>query len=163
MPQTTTETYEGQLIAGIFSNRKSADKAVQAFRDLNIPEKNIQLVVQLDDKQALDANASLSDGHGFSKAQALYYDNSLRVGKILVAVYEVDQSAPIIDIFDRYGAEYNPNGTRNVRDDVLGMTSVAIVGAAVGAAVGGPAGAAVGAVIGGSMGAAAGKAVEHRK
>jgi hypothetical protein len=163
MPQTITETYEGQIIAGIFSSRENAGRAVLAFRELNIPEKNIQQVVQSDEKQAIDCATSLVEGHGFSKAQAVYYASALGAGKILVAVYEVDESAPIIDIFNKHKAEYNPNGSRNVRDDVLGMTTTAIVGAAVGAAVGGPAGAVAGAIIGGSFGAAAGKAVEHRK
>jgi hypothetical protein len=88
-----------------------------------------------------------------------------------VAVYGVTDPAPIIDIFDKYDADYNPNGSRNLREDVLGMTTGAVVGAAalgaVGAVVGGPVGAAagvaVGAVVGGGSGAAAGKAVEHRK
>lgn len=163
MPQTITETYEGRIIAGIFSNRENAGRAVLAFRELNIPEKNIQQVVQSDEKQAVDGDTSLVEGRGFSKAQAVYYANALRAGKILVAVYEVDESAPIIDIFNKHKAEYNPNGSRNVRDDVLGMTATAIAGAAVGAAVGGPAGVVAGAIIGGSFGAAAGKAVEHRK
>jgi hypothetical protein len=88
-----------------------------------------------------------------------------------VAVYGVTDPAPVIDIFDKFKAEYNPNGSRNLREDVAGMTVGAVVGAAalgaIGAAVGGPVGAAVGgvagAVVGGGSGAAAGKAVEHRK
>jgi gamma-glutamylcyclotransferase (GGCT)/AIG2-like uncharacterized protein YtfP len=163
MPQTITETYEGQIIAGIFPNRENADRAVLAFRELNIPERNIQQVVQSDEKQAVDGDASLVEGHGFSKAQAVYCASALGAGKILVAVYEVDESAPIIDIFNKYKAEYNPNGSRNMRDDVLGMTAIAMAGAAVGAAVGGPAGIVAGTFIGGGFGAAAGKAVEHRK
>jgi len=167
MPKTITETYEGQIIAGIFSSRKDADRAILAFRELNISEVNIQEVVQSDEKQAQEIENSLVNGHGFSKAQAVYYSRALGVGKILVAVYEADESAPIIDVFDRYKAEYNPNGSRNVRDDVLGMTAGALLGAAVGAIVGGPAGglagAGVGAVVGGSLGARAGEEVEHKK
>ena len=163
MPQTITETYEGQIIAGIFSNRENAGRAVLAFRELNIPEKNIRQVVHSDEKQAGDGDTSLVEGHGFSKAQVVYFASALRAGKILVAVYEVAESAPIIDIFNKYKAEYNPNGSRNVREDVLGMTATAIAGAAVGTAVGGPAGVVAGAIIGGSFGAAAGKAVEYRK
>jgi hypothetical protein len=108
---------------------------------------------------------------GFSKSQADYYDTVIRDGKVLVAVYGVTDPAPVIDIFDKFNAEYNPNGSRNVREDVVGLTAGAVVGAAalgaVGAVVGGPLGAAVGgvvgAVVGGGSGAAAGKAVEHSK
>ena len=167
MPQTTAETYEGQIIAGVFSDRQCAERAVLAFRQLNIPSTNIQLVDPREDGKVLEANDSLTKGHGFSKSQALYYSETLRAGKVLVVVYEADRSAPIIDIFDRYKAEYNPNGSRNVREDVLGMTAGAVAGAAVGAALGGPAGivagAAIGAVMGGGAGAVIGKDVEHRK
>ena len=77
----------------------------------------------------------------------------------------------MIDVFDKYKAEYNPNGSRNLRDDVLAMTTGALVGAAaggaVGALVGGPAGsaagAAAGALVGGGSGAAIGKDSEHNK
>jgi hypothetical protein len=77
----------------------------------------------------------------------------------------------MIEIFDQYKACYNPNGSRNVRQDVLGMTADMAAGAAalgtVGAVLGGPVGAATGvaagAILGGGTGAAAGKAVEDRK
>ncbi len=88
-----------------------------------------------------------------------------------MVVHNVIDPARVIDIFDRYKAEYNPDGSRNLRDDVLGMTTGAAVGAAAlgaaGAVVAGPlgaaAGVAAGAVLGGGVGAAAGKAAEHRK
>jgi uncharacterized membrane protein len=100
-----------------------------------------------------------------------YYDAAIRAGKTFVAVHEVTDPAPVIEIFDRFGAEYNPNGERNVRQDVSGLTAGAgagaIVGGGIGLAAGGPVGAAVGAaagaIVGGGTGAAAGKAVEHNK
>jgi hypothetical protein len=171
MPKTIDKTDEGQIIGGIFSNRHNADKAVEAFEDLDISPENIEVVVQLDEKLASDAYSDILSERGFSESQSRYYDKVIREGKILVAVYEVIDPAPIIDIFDKYKAEYNPNGSRNLREDVLGMTAGAVVGAAalgtLGAMVGGPVGAAAGlgagAVVGGGSGAAAGKAVEHRK
>ncbi len=106
-------------------------------------------------------------------------NDTVRNGKILVKVHNVKDPAPIIDIFDQNKAEYNPDGSRNIRDDVAGLT----VGAAAGAVVGGAAGAAeggvlgtfvggplgtvvgaiVGAVVGGGVGAIAGEIAEHRK
>ena len=171
MSQTINKTHQGQIIGGIFSNRENADKAVKAFEDLNICSENIQVVVQLDEKQAKDACTDMLSDRGFSESQARYHDKIIREGKILVAVHEVTDPAPIIDIFDKYDAEYNPNGSRNLRDDVAGMTVGAAVGAAAGgvagAVIGGPvgaaAGAAAGAVVGGGSGAAVGKAVEHKK
>ena len=86
-------------------------------------------------------------------------------------MYDVTDPSPIIDVFDEYKAQYNPNGSRNLREDVLGMTAGTVIGAAalgaIGALVGGPLGAAVGgatgAVVGGGSGAVAGKAIEHQK
>jgi hypothetical protein len=171
MPKTIDKTSEGQIIGGIFSNEDNAEKAVEAFEELDISTDDIEVIVQLDDDDAVDVYTNLLLDRGFSESQAIYYDKVLREGKVLVAVYEVTDPDPVIDIFDKFKAEYNPNGSRNLREDVLGMTAGAVVGAAalgaVGAVVGGPVGAAaggvVGAIVGGGSGAAAGKAVEHRK
>jgi len=171
MPQTLDKTFQGQIIGGIFSKQENADKAVQAFEEMDISPENIQVVIKLNDDEAKDSYTSMLVGRGFSEPQALYYNKVIREGKVLIAVYEVTDPAAIIDVFDRFGAEHNPNGSRNLREDVLGMTSGAVVGAAalgtVGVLVGGPAGAAAGlaagALVGAGSGAAAGKALEHNK
>jgi hypothetical protein len=170
MPQTIDKTNQGQIIGGTFSNRENADKAVKAFVEAGVPATNIQMVVQLSDEPKTAYTDVLSD-RGFAESQAAYYDRAIRDGKILVAVSDVVEPAPIVDIFDKYGAEYNPDGNRNVRHDVGGMTAGAVVGAVAGGVVGtvvagplgGAAGAAAGAVVGGGTGAAAGKAIEHNK
>jgi hypothetical protein len=171
MPQTIDKTFHGQIIGGMFSDRKNADKAVEAFKELGVPDENIQVLLQLDSKQTEEVNSDILTERGFADSQARFYAKALREGKILVVVYNVTEPADIIDAFDRCNAEYNPNGSRNVRDDVAGMTVGAVVGAVTGgvtgAAFGGPVGAAVGgatgAVAGGGVGAAAGKAIEHKK
>jgi hypothetical protein len=171
MPKTLVKDTEEQIIGGTFSNRDNADKAIRAFREMGIPDENIEVLLQLSDKQAEEVSKDILTDRGFADTQAAYYEKAIRKGKILVVVYGVDDSAPIIDVFDKYKAEYNPDGSRNVREDVTGMTAGAALGAvaggAVGAAVGGLAGGAIGgaagAVVGGGGGAAAGKAAEHRK
>ena len=171
MPSTISKSEDRQIIGGAFSSRDNAAKAVDAFRNLGIPDSNIQEVVQLSEKQANEAYTDAMVGRGFAESQALYYDKAVRDGKILIAVHNVIDATPVIEVFDRFGAEYNPNGSRNVRQDVAGLTAGAgagaVIGGAVGAVVGGPlgaaAGAAAGAVVGGGAGAAAGKAVEHSK
>jgi len=171
MPATINKVDNRQIIGGVFSKRENADKAIFAFREWGVPEQDIQVVVQLQPYEAEDAYISAMVGRGFAESQALFYDQAIREGKILVAIHNVTNPKPIIEIFDRYQAEYNPDGSRNVRQDVAGMTAGAGVGAiaggAAGAVIGGPvgaaAGAAAGAVVGGGMGAGAGKAVEHRK
>jgi len=171
MPKTIDKTYEGQIIGGIFTNRDDADGAIQALEELEISSDDIEEFVQLDKTHSKEAHIEILSERGFAEAQAIYYDKLIREGNILVVVYDVTDLSPIIDVFDEYKAQYNPNGSRNLREDVLGMTAGTIVGAAalgaVGALVGGPLGAAVGgaagAVVGGGSGAVAGKAIEHRK
>ena len=171
MPKTIEKTYEGQIIGGIFANEDDAEKAVEAFEELDISSDDIEVIVQLEGEQTKDVYTDILSDRGFSESQALYYDKVIRAGKVLVVVSEVNDPAPVIDIFDKFKAEYNPNGSRNLRDDVAGMTVGAAVGAAAGgvagAGIGGPVGAAAGvaagAVVGGGSGAAVGKAVERKK
>ena len=171
MPETISKTDNLQIIAGSFSDREQADKAIAEFRNLGVPDANIQVVVQLDEDQAKDAYTDAMVGRGFAESQAAFYDKAIREGKTLVAVHNVTNPKPVIDVFDRFGSDFNPNGTRNVRQDVFGMTAGAAVGATAlgtaGAVVAGPlgaaAGVAAGTAIGGALGAAAGKAVEHDK
>jgi hypothetical protein len=171
MPQTLDKTLRDQIIGGTFSNSDNADKAVEAFIEMGVPQSAIQTVVQLNDNQAEEVYTDILTDRGFADSQARFYDKAIRNGKILVVVYNVTNPAAIIDVFDRFKAEYNPNGSRNLRDDVAGMTVGAAVGAAgggvAGAALGGPIGAAAGAiagaVVGGGTGAAVGKAAEHKK
>ncbi len=171
MPQTIHSTNQGQIIGGIFSEQENANKAVDALFALKISPENLQVIIKLNDDQAEDTYTSLLVGRGFSETQAFYHNKVIREGKVFVAVYEVTDPAPIIDIFNKYKAEYNPNGSRNLRNDVAGMTVGAVVcaaaGGAAGAVIAGPvgaiAGASVGAVAGGGSGAVAGKASEHSK
>ena len=171
MPETIKKTDNRQIIGGIFSKREDADAAVQQLRELSIPDQDIQVVVVLDDKQTDRAYTDALVGRGVSESQALFYDRAVRDGKILVAVHNVTEPARVIDVLDNNGAQHNPDGSRNMRDDVAGMTVGAAAGAVAGAVagtavagpIGGAVGAAAGAVVGGGAGAAAGKAAEHRK
>jgi hypothetical protein len=151
MPKTMGKRKTYPTIGAAFSNRKEANKAVAAFKRGGVPEKDIEV------SQTLSYN---------KKTQ-----KALRKGNILVTVHHVKDPAAIIEIFDKYKAEYNPNGSRNVRQDVVGMTAGSAMGAAalgaVGAVLAGPVGAATGAaagaILGAGTGAAAGKAMEDRK
>lgn len=171
MPKTLEKKVTGQIIGGTFSNRENADEAVEALEQIGFPETDIQVIVQLNDKASSEVYTDILTDRGFADSQARFYDEAIRKGKVLVVAYNVDDASEVIDVFDKYGAEYNPNGSRNVREDVVGMTTGAVIGAAAGgvagAAIGGPvgaaAGAAAGAVIGGGGGAAVGKAAEHKK
>ncbi len=171
MPETISKSDNRQIIGGVFTDRTNADNAVNDLRELGIPDSNIQVVVMLDGDQAKSAYTDSLVGRGVAESQAVFYDKAIRNGKILVAVHNVTDPAPVIEVFDDNKAEYNPDGSRNLRQDVAGMTAGAAVGAVAGGvagtAIAGPLGAAVGAaagaVVGGGAGAAAGKAAEHNK
>ena len=171
MPKTLTKDANAQIIGGAFAHRENADKALADFRALGVPEQNIQVVVQVNEKMPDTAYTDILTDRGMTQAQANYYDKAVRNGRTLIVIQGVVDPAPIIDIFDRNKAEYNPDGSRNAREDVSGMTAGAVIGAVAGgvagSVVGGPvgtlAGGAAGAIVGGGLGAAAGKAAEHHK
>jgi hypothetical protein len=171
MPETINKTGDRQIIGGVFAKRENADNAVNELREIPIPNEDIQVVVLLDDKQTDRAYTDALVGRGVAESQALFYDRAVREGKILVAVHNVTKPGPVIDVLDKNGAQHNPDGSRNMRDDVAGMTvgaaAGAIAGGAAGAVIAGPlggaVGAAAGAIVGGGAGAAAGKAAEHSK
>ncbi len=160
-----------RIIGATFLDRTNAEKAVDALQELGISPLDIQVVVQLNPDSGRDLYATILADRGFDREEADNYDRLIRQGRTLVAVYDVMEPGPVIDVLDEYHAEYNPDGSRNIRDDVVGMTTGAVVGAAafgtLGGAVAGPPGAAIGAaagaVLGGGSGAAVGKVAEHRK
>ncbi len=172
MPQTMITTTQGaRIIGATFLERSNAEKAVEALQEIGISPLDIQLVVQLNTHSAQDIYATILSDRGFERDEARRYDKLIRTGRTLVAVYDVVDAGPVIDVLDEYQAEFNPDGSRNVRGDVIGLTAGAVVGAAALGVVGGAVaglpgaalGAAAGAVLGGGSGAAVGKVAEHRK
>jgi len=172
MPQTMITTKQGaRIIGATFLDRANAESAVGALEEIGISPLNIQVVVQLNSHSAQGLYATILTDRGFGTEEARRYDQLIHEGRTLVAVYDVTDPGPVIDVLDEFRAEFNPDGSRNIREDVVGMTTGAVAGAAVlgtvGGAVAGPAGAALGAaagaVLGGGSGAAVGKVAEHRK
>jgi len=83
MPRTVSKTYEVQIVGGIFSTRENDDKRIEGFPNLDIPQQNIQVVVEIDSKQAKEA---------FTGAVV----KAIRNGNILVAAHNVANPASII-------------------------------------------------------------------
>ena len=48
MPQTINKTADLQIIAGVFSDPKNADKATAAFQKMGVPSQDIQILAQPD-------------------------------------------------------------------------------------------------------------------
>jgi hypothetical protein len=121
MPKTTDKIYEGQIIGGVFTSRADADGAIEALQELEIASDDIEEFVQVDKTHSKEAHLEILSERGLSETQAIYYDKLVREGNILVVVYDVTDPSAIIDVFDEYEAHYNPNGSRNLREDVPGM------------------------------------------
>ncbi len=66
MPKTVDKTPKGQIIGGIFSNEDNAEKAVEAFEEMDISVDQIEVIVQLDDDEAADIYTNLLLDRGFS-------------------------------------------------------------------------------------------------
>lgn len=169
MPETIKRTDAKQIIAGVFSKREKANDAIQEFRNLGVSDEDIQVVFKDVHTQEVYLNSFLD--RDIIESQALYYVKAVEDGKVVVAIHNVTDPATVIDVFDRFHADYNLDGSRNLREDVAGMTVGTAVGTvALGAAgatlagpLGGVVGAAAGAVLGAGAGAVAGKDAEHRK
>jgi len=152
------KSYEGPIIGGLFSNRRTADEAIEALQELDISLDDIEEFVQLDEVQ--QPHLGILADRGFSEGQSLYYDKHIRNGEILVAVYDVADPAPVIDVFTEFEAGHNPSGSRNLREDVAEMPSLSeeakrgMLGAVVAEAVGVASGALAGAVADGGPGVA---------
>ncbi len=113
MPETIAVQTNARSSAELSSNREDADNAIAGFRNLGVPDQNIQVVVQLDEKEAEKAQKAYTEtlvGRGFAESQAAYYDKAIREGKTLVAVHNVTDAKPIIDVFDKFGSDFNPTG-----------------------------------------------------
>ena len=172
MPETISKTDEDSVVGAVFLNRENADEAIQTLKEAGIPANDIQVVVLLDGKEATEACVEATDcADSKEDVGGLFYDKAVTKGKVLVAVHHVTDPAPVIEIFDENQAECNPDGSRNVRQDVVGLTAGAatgaaaggVVGMAAGGPIGGAIGAAAGALVGGGAGAVVGTVTEHRK
>lgn len=131
MPQTMMTTNQGaRIIGATFLDRANAEKAVEALQEMGISPLDIQLVVQLSTHFGQDLYATLLSDRGFNREDAQHYDKLIREGRTLVAVYDVIDPGPVIDVLDEYQAELNPDGCRNIRDDGIGMTAGVVAGAA---------------------------------
>src|SRR6201992_4379007 len=99
MPQTINKTADSQIIAGVFSDREKADKAIVAFQEAGVPSQNIQFIVQPEKQTNATTYVDDFQGRGIAERQAAYYDKAIRDGKLFVAVYNVIDPAPVVEIF----------------------------------------------------------------
>lgn len=163
MPTTVTEKPKRPIIGGVFTDPEDAQKAYNELTgEQDYHPENIQMyVAPKSDQQAHDYRAELVS-RGVSASQAKNHVDALEDNRVLLVAYNVTDKADVINTLNKYGATYDPDGSRNMRLDVASMTTGALVGVAAGtaagAAVAGPLGAVAGAVGGEALGVAAGAA-----
>ncbi len=195
MAETMQTTDDGDLIGAVFEDQLTAQKVVMELARYHIEDvvlhnqygpTSLGMTADIADRTISDVvlcgpprNLKRSAGPlrrftllGIDCEKAYRYLDQLLEGRILVTANNVqlDQRAIVIDTFNKFGGLINPDGSRNVREDVVGMTTGSAIGAAAGAVIGGitggplgsAAGGAAGAVAGGAMGAVAGQAAEHQ-
>jgi hypothetical protein len=160
---TTTETVtKCKIVGALFENNHDANKAVEQLVKEGFLKDDIAVLIELNDKQDKKIRREAMKAVGFEDPDRIYFERALKEGKTLVSVTNVpeDKTGKVISILTQHGAEYNPDGSRNVRDDVVGMTTGAAIGVATGAFAG-PMGAAVGALAGAAIGGVIGASVEQ--
>lgn len=151
------------VVGALFEDNHNANQAAQELIEEGFSNYDITVDVKLTDKEQKKAFKASLKAKGFEDPDQLYFEKAVEEGKTLVSVTNVPKSkvAAVIEVLNKNGAHYNPDGSRNVRDDVVGMTTGAVVGAAIGAVIGGPVGAAAGFAVGAGAGGAVGKKLEH--
>jgi hypothetical protein len=94
MTLRTHNTFEAEIIGGIFSLHGTADDAQQTVRGLDFPEQGIQVNFHLADRQAREAYTG-----------ALV--KAIRCGNILVPVAKGTRAIPRIEVIEDLTAENN--------------------------------------------------------
>jgi hypothetical protein len=165
---TTSNTREAmngtKIVGALFDDHHDANLAVDALLKKGYLREDIAVLVQIDPNQDKKARQHALKAVGYEDPDRRYFDKAVEEGKTLVSVTNVpeNKAGEVISILKHHGAHYNPDGSRNVRDDVVGMTSGAAIGAAAGAFVG-PIGAAIGALAGTAVGAVVGSVLEQHE
>lgn len=159
----TSSTTEGSKIVGaLFDEHHDANLAVDALIKKGYLRDDIAVLVQVNPDQDQKARQHALKAVGYEDPDRRYFDKAIEEGKTLVSVTNVpkNKTGEVVSILKHHGAHYNPDGSRNIRDDVVGMTTGAAIGAAAGA-FGGPIGVAIGALAGTAVGAVVGASLEQ--
>lgn len=145
-------------VGALFDERDNAEKAAEELAKAGFARRNIVISTQHHLKDDPEARRKALSDDGYVEEDVLYFDKELVAGRTLVSVSNVPESqcGTVIRILNENGSHYDPDGTRNMRDDVVGMTTGAAVGAALGGMLGGPIGFAMGEVGGAAVGGALG-------
>ena len=96
MSQITRTTFEAEILGGIFSHCRNADKAKESDPDVDVPGQDMQVIFHLNDKEAREAYTE-----ALTKA--------IRSGNILVLVDNTFNTIPVIQAVDDLEADSSPD------------------------------------------------------
>ena len=98
MPLSTYNTFEAEIIGGIFSNHGERDDAQQTTLELVVPGQNTQVIFHLNEKQAKEAYL-----------EALV--KAMRSGKLMVTVDKDTNTVPTIVVTDNLQSAAKPEAS----------------------------------------------------
>ncbi|MES2309464.1 MAG: glycine zipper domain-containing protein [Verrucomicrobiota bacterium] len=159
----TSQNYVGKkIVGGVFKNYDDANDAVAELLKQGYSNHEIGVLFQTESNESQASRREALHSVGYDHWDQVYLDKEIEAGRTLVSVTNVspDKTGDVVQILNRFGSHYNPDGSRNVRDDVVGMTTGAAIGAAAGVFTG-PIGMAIGALTGAAIGAFAGTEMER--
>lgn len=164
MATTTKTSGSSKIVGALFDDHDDALNAVNALLDRGYLPGDIAISRQAGKPKNPKARRKALQEAGYNDPDSHYFDKSIEEGKTLVSVTHVPdiKTGEVVSILDHNGAHYNPDGKRNLRDDVVGMTTGAAIGLAAGAFAG-PLGAAIGALAGSALGATVGAVMEQNE
>jgi len=163
MAISTKTSTSSKIVGALFKDREDANKAVDDLLEKGYLSEDIAVSHVADKSRGCSENRKEAlKSVGYSDTDHKYLANEIEKGKTLVSVTHVPaaKTGEVVSVLDHNGAHYNPDGDRNVRDDVVGMTTGAAIGMAAGAFAG-PLGAALGALAGTAVGATVGSIMEQ--
>jgi hypothetical protein len=87
MPLSTKNTFEAEIMGGIFSYHENTENVNQATLSLDVSRQDTQVIFRLDDRQARE-----------TYIEALI--QAIRGGNIRVAATTVSNTVPVIEVID---------------------------------------------------------------
>lgn len=163
MAKSTPTAANLKSVGALFDDPIDAQKAVDELIEEGFPAASITMIQQTTYKEKPKERLHALKERGYIESDVTYFEGCIEQGKTLVSVdrVEEDDVGKVIQVLNKNGSHYNPDGSRNVREDVVGMTGGAALGAAIGGVAGGPVGATLGGVVGAAVGGVAGTKVEE--
>lgn len=122
--ETNSNMSMGSTVAGLFRDRKSANKAVRELQASGFTKNQIEELSDLG--RTPEHTADELVGQGLTKEDTQYFQDHLEAGGVLLTLHAGSQASEAISILERYGADtglVHSNATTSTTDAAPVMTS----------------------------------------